>query len=740
MNNLFKTRQTRKISQLCLSIAFIGLTACNGGSSDPDTTAPRSILKSPLVSRTTTNSAINVTGSSSDSQSAIASVKVNGLKAESEDGYQNWSANIPLLDKIEQLNIETQDRAGNTSSEIYDLNFSKLNLMFSEASTLAIDDNNHTLLINDALQQANYASSLTSPALIQLSSDADESGLLRPHSSVFDRAGNQELILDLRETEPVTQAILARNVENNNLSTLVDGLGNIIDMSIDNDKRILYVLLAPENEETGGIIKVFDIDAGLAFDAWPTLSDNSKSGPDLVSPSAMVFHNNLLFCADSAANNIVSIDLETGNKTIISDGQTNSSNPIIFSYIRDMTAGSVSTSSEENDENDENGDDANQETRKLWLVDEDSRSIIEIDTHTGLRSILTQSHDNKGIPFKNFNQIVADIPNNRLLVADLGLNVIFSVQFETGERDLFVSNKHGNGPSMENPVALKYGGENEAFVVDNQLESIFSINLETGNRKVVSAYGKSETEETGKGPQIDEPVSIVINPSLTHAWVSMREQENILEVDLESGDRSLLEPDPSLGATAFKLPSGLVFDSDNNRLLVSDIYLDKVQAIELDTKRTTIAASQNLTENNGIKLSKPLDITLDEVNKRIYAVDSVLQAVIVWDTQSNASKVLSSLTIGSGVSLLKPIAIELDLIRNLAYVADEKLNSIVAVNLDNGDRRVLSNRAIGSGPTFKKLSGISFKQNSNFLIASDAKENAIFSINISNGNRSILSK
>jgi len=737
MDNLFKTIQTRKISKLCLSIAFIGLTACNGGSSDPDTTAPRSILKSPLVSRTTTNSAINITGSSSDSQSAIASVKVNGLKAESEDGYQNWSANIPLLDKIEQLNIETQDRVGNTSSEIYDLNFSKLNLMFSEASTLAIDDNNHTLLINDALQQANYASSLTSPALIQLSSDADESGLLRPHSSVFDRAGNQELILDLRETEPVTQAILARNVENNNLSTLVDGLSNIIDMSIDNDKRVLYVLLAPENKETGGIIKIFDIDAGLAFDAWPILSDNSKSGPDFASPSTMVFHNNLLFCADSAANNVVSIDLETGNKTTISDGETNSSNPITFSYIRDMTAGSVRSSGEENGEN---GDNANQEIHKLWLVDEDSRSIIEIDTHTGLRSILTQSHDNKGIPFKNIKQLVADNPNKRLLVADLGLNVIFSVQFETGERELFVSNKHGNGPSMENPVSLKHAGENEVFVVDNQLESIFSVNLETGNRKVVSAYQTSEKEETGTGPEIDEPVSIEINASLTQAWVSMREQENILEVDLESGDRSLLEPNPSLGATAFKLPSGLVFDTDNNRLLVSDIYLDKVQAIELDTKRTTIAASQHLTENNGIKLSKTLDITLDEVNKRIYAVDSVLQAVIVWDTQSNTSKVLSSLTIGSGVSLLKPIAIELDLIRNLAYVADEKLNSIVAVNLDTGDRRVLSNRAIGSGPTFKKLSGISFKQNSNSLVASDAKENAIFSINISNGNRSILSK
>ena len=732
MTNFLRTLHDKKTYRLYLLLIVIGLSACSSGSDSdtadnisdtgkteaentPDSIAPDSILRSPLFSRTTTNSSITITGSSSDEKSPITTVTVNGLEVESQDDYENWSIDLPLHSKISQLKIEAEDQAGNKSSKLYDLTFTRLNIMFSAPSTIVIDKNSNNLLINDALQQTNYSSNLASPSLYQISATSDDSGLLRPHRSVFDATGNNEIILDLRETQPVTQGILSRDITNN-INVLEADLNNVIDITIDQNKRVLYVLFAPENAETGGTIKAYDLESGLSSSNWPIISDNTKNGPEFITPSAIVFHNNRLFCADSTANNILSIDIKTGEKTnLISQAQDSE---IVFSYIKDIVAYSD----------------------KLWLLDEDTKRIIEIDSNSGLRSILSEAGDSKGTPFKYFNQVVMDSQSERLLVSDTELNVIFSVALDTGIRELFISNRHGNGPSLTTPKSLKHAGSETALVLDSTLEALVSINLATGNRHIISTAGSDNIEEIGAGPRMKSPIGIELNSDFSKAWISMREQASILEVDLMTGNRSLLNPIPIEDATTFKLPNGISYDADNNQILVSDIYLDRIQAIKLDTNTTTIAAGKHLTSNRNIKLSKPLDTVFDDINKRVYAVDSTLQAVVVWDTSNNTSKILSSLTIGSGVSILKPVAIDLNVAENTAYIADEKLNSIVSINLKNGNRTVLSNQAVGSGPTFKKLSGISFNKATRSLLASDTEEQGVFSIDIDNGNRKLISK
>jgi len=737
MTNFLKTLRDKKTYSLYLLLIVISLSACGGGSSDtdisvegntnetgsddssaasiPDTNAPESTLKSPLFSRTTTNSSIHITGSSSDDRSAITTITVNGFETESEDGYENWSINLPLHSKISQLEIESEDQAGNKSNKLYDLTFTRLNTMFTAPSTIVIDENSDNLLINDALQQSNYSSNLTSPSLYQITANSDESGLLRPHRSVFDIIGNNEIILDLRETQPITQGILSRDVTNN-IKVLAAGLNNVIDITIDQNKRILYVLFAPEDSETGGTIKAYDLEGGLASNDWPIISDNTKNGPEFITPSAIVFHNNRLFCADGTANRILSIDIKTGDKTnLIFEEQDRE---IVFSYIKDITAYS----------------------EKLWLLDEDTQRIIEIDSNTGSRSILSGTEDSHGAPFKYFNQVAMDVQSERLLVSDTELNVIFSVALDTGKRELFISNRHGNGPTLPNPKSLRHTGSETALVLDSTLEALVSIDLATGNRHIISTAGSDNIVEVGSGPRMNSPIGIALNSDFSKAWVSMREQASILEVDLMTGNRSLINPSPIEGAAEFKLPNGISYDDDNNRILVSDIYLDRVQAVKLVNHTTTIAARKYLTNNRNIKLSKPLDTVFDDINKRVYVVDSALKAVVVWDTSNNTSKVLSSLTKGSGVSLLKPVAIDLDVTENTAYIADEKLNSIVSINLENGNRTVLSNQAVGSGPSFKKLSGISFNKTTHSLLATDTEEQGVFSINIENGNRRLISK
>lgn len=713
MINFLRTLHGKKSEPLYVLLVVLSLSACGGGGGDDgpsDSTAPESTLKSPLVSRTTSNSFITVTGSSTDDQSTITSVTVNEIDAESNDGYANWSANLPLSDKINNLNIQAEDAAGNQSSKRYTISFSKINNLFSEPSTLTIDNNSNKLLINDALQYAQFTTDLNAPALEKELVNNDEPDLLKPHRSVFDALGQQEIILDFRETEPLTQALLAKDT-NHQITVLETGLINVIDISIDQSKRILYVLLAPENAESGAIIKEYDLEQGL----WTTLSDDSKAGPEYINPTTIVFHNERLFCADGAADRVLEIDLTTGNKKTLSSETQNTK--ITLSYIKDITA----------------------DSDKLWLLDEDSKRIIEVDTNSGERTVLSDTDGSYGMPFEYFNHIVTDKANNRLLVSDTKLNVIFSVGLTNGKRELFISNRHGHGISMSTPKSLKHTGNNKALVLDSALEALIAIDMVTGNRNTISTAGSEGIEAIGDGPSIQDPISIEVNPAHTKAWISMRGKPDLLEIDLDTGNRTLLESTPEQNANTFKLPNGISYDREDDRLLVSDIYLDRVQAIKLANKTTSIAARKHLTSDRSIMLSKPLDTVFDSINKHIYAVDSTLKAVVVWDEQGK-SKVLSSGLVGSGLSLSKPVAIDLNTADGIAYVADETLNSIVSVNLLNGDRVVLSNQAVGSGPTFKKLSSISFDPENRSLLVTDIEEKAVFSINIDNGNRKIVSK
>lgn len=727
MNKLLNGINFKRSLRVSLPIMALSLFGCDGGSnSGGDKAEPTTTLTSPTYSRTTTNSVVTISGSSYDEHSGIESVTVNGEPVTSDDNYANWRVDLPTEPDIGELNINTIDGAGNKREDKFDLRVTRIDEIFEEPSHLAITSDNK-LLISDANKLKTYATDINSPRLTLYAANDSES-LIKPQTTVFDTNQERELILDVRETQPVSQAILARQYPSGNLTTLANGLNNVIDISIDSDGGILYLLMANENSESGAIIKVFDIDEQLSPNRWPILSDNANPGLELLKPTAIVFHNGVLYCSDNGNNTVLSIDIETGTSSIISSSEQGSASGS-FSYISDIAAGVVEVT------------DIDQELTtktKLWLIDEDSKSIIEIDVETGDRTILSQANDGKGEEFKTFKQLVVDQQNERLLVNDTELKVVFSVAFSSGQRELFVSNRYGSGPNLEAPTSIQHIGNNMALITEGHHNALFEVDLQTGSRKVISA--SNSNLELGSGPAILNPVDLEINASQSSVWVSMREQKNIWEIDLASGDRNLITPSPRLGATELKLPSGLALKPESNQLLVSDIYLDRIQSVNLNSYETDIAANKRLSRNSTSKLSKPSDITYDQQNTSIYAVDSALNAVIRWNAESENAEIVSSIDVGSGLNLLNPIAIDLNLAQNTAYIADQKLKAIISVDLSSGDREVLSNRAIGSGPLFKNLTGLSFNPDSNSLLVTDSEEKAIFAVDINNGNRNIISK
>jgi len=86
-----------------------------------DSLAPSAVVTSPGDGDTVTTTEVTVRGTASDA-SAITYVKVNGVAAQTSDGFANWSATVNLAEGPGQITVSTQDEHGNTNNQAVILN------------------------------------------------------------------------------------------------------------------------------------------------------------------------------------------------------------------------------------------------------------------------------------------------------------------------------------------------------------------------------------------------------------------------------------------------------------------------------------------------------------------------------------------------------------------------------------------------------------------------------------------
>jgi sugar lactone lactonase YvrE len=710
---------TYKIKHTTLVLLISLLSACNGGGSSgggnsdnnsddkstiaPDTTAPTAALLSPSLSRATTSREVVVTGSASDLESSISTVTVNGISASSEDNFASWSVNLPLNQNIDQLTLNVEDSAGNVHTQDYNISLTTISTLFSEPSSLAYDVNQDHVIILDTLQKSLFQADSAAPELILLPNNDINFG--SPQKVVLDNTNQRMIILDKRNTRPASQALIAIRTSDQQRSMIKENLNNIIDFVISNDGNRIYYLSGSPNSRTGGQLSFYDTTSNLT----EVISDTANTGPTIDNPSALSVFGNQAYYIEQSSDQLISIDLNSGNRSIIS---SKNDNQISIASVRDIAI--------------------NDDGSFAWVSDTKQKKIISINLSTGSRQILSGSTNGSGMRLESPKSLVFDKVRNRLLVADTILNIVFSVDTQTGKRDYFISNRFGQGLIINSPTAIKAVSEKSAYIIDTKTNNLIKVDLVNGNRTLISS-GKDTSQ--GSGPLFDTPSGLSINANTNTAWVIDRELAAIFEIDLSTGDRSILAVETKMGATQYKLP--VAIDQYENELYISDIYLDKIQQTNSFSGGTTIALDRQLS--SGTKLEKPISIDIDSSGQNIYGIDATLKSLYQIDLASGESNIISSDTRGSGISFISPISIQVDDNQN-AYIADSAHNAILHIDLRNGNRTIVSNLTNGAGPVFKKLVAISLVDGSQTLLAIDTSEKALFSVNLLNGDRSIRSR
>ncbi len=256
----------------------------------------------------------------------------------------------------------------------------------------------------------------------------------------------------------------------------------------------------------------------LATGARSLFSDNTGQGADttLTQPLGMVLDetNNRLIVLGQVENSVVEIDLTTKARTLISNNTVPDSNNI-FDDINDAIF---------------HPDDSN-----LLLVADDTHGIIQVNLTTGVRTTFSTADMTRGPvpdtvnPFAGAREIVYDSLNDRLIVTDGLSGNVYGVNIDTGARTIITNNDIDDPASAFSSEisGTAYDPDNNRllYVFADCDSSVLEMDLTTGFKTSIASAIIIYSLEYG--------MALATNGA--YVYVTDRVSSAIVAVDVETG-------------------------------------------------------------------------------------------------------------------------------------------------------------------------------------------------------------
>ncbi|MEO1336203.1 MAG: hypothetical protein AAFV29_11195, partial [Myxococcota bacterium] len=365
-------------------------------------------------------------------------------------------------------------------------------------------------------------------------------------------------------------------------------------------------------------------------------------------------------------NQVLAIDLNSGDRTVIADG---------FETAVDIVI---------------RGND------RALVFDGRAGAVVEIDLLTETTTVLSKSRVGNGPRFGSPRNIALDATNNRALITESSLDAVLQVDLASGDRTI-LSDDDNEGATLIVPQGIALGGDDNALIVDTSLRAVLFVDLVTGARTIVS------NDDTGLGPNFSSPQFVRQTPNQFTLVVDSKLRA-LIALNPQTGDRSFMSGGGVGSGLDFDSIRGLALDVDNQRALVMDVRDDTVSLVSAtfgDGNRTILSnPSQNI--GAGPPLDSPFALDLDRNNNRVLVTDSGLDALMAVDIFNGDRSVISGRTKGTGVSLLSPQDVVVDSVHSRALIVDAGLDAIIAIELETGARAVVS----GGIPVVEELAVI----------------------------------
>ena len=613
----------------------------------------------------------------------VAAVRVGGVDALSSDDFATWEVDVPLVAGINELQIDVEGQNGDVDLGVEGLQIEVSTELLAEPSDLTLASSSLAYVLD---RGAVFAVNLTTGNRTLVSglgrgSGPDLDGL----AITFDSQRDQILVGQVGSIIAVDPANGDRTEILSDLFVLPRGL------AIDGDRVLVAAVISAPS------IQAVDLETG---EETIISSPMTGSGPSFSSLSALALDrgNNRVLVVDRGIDALYAVDLATGDRTIVSGEDVGSGT--VFDVPVGVAVGTDGTTA--------------------WVTDTGLAAIVQIDLGSGNRSIISGMDVGGGASLACPHSIEL-AASGTFLVTEPCSPAVIEVHPETGDRTLVSSSRAGSGPALSAPTSVSaHAGSDQAIVLS--LGRVFAVDVGTGTRTILAdtqdlggfagaivsdtsqdaAYVLVGTQllrlpldggtftvisgaETGAGPGF--PVSTRQAMTIEETgrlFVAFDLSGVIFSVDLATGDRTIVADANTGTGPPLSALSSVVIDSENNRLLATDLGSDSLIGVDLQTGNRLILS--DASRGAGPVFESPFGVDLG--GGRAIVVDAGLDEMLSVDlTSGNRSIILEPGP--NAPPMPSPRGVDVDPVRRVAFVVD-RLVGILAVDLETGRRVLLS--------------------------------------------------
>lgn len=340
----------------------------------------------------------------------------------------------------------------------------------------------------------------------------------------------------------------------------------------------------------------------------------------------------------------------------------------------------------------------------------------------------------------NFKNWTANIPLESG-INELSISVTDKAENKIVLEDVFNTQVQRQAISKKpNGITIDNKGQ-FAYLINKNYNNIIKVNLITGNQELVSDFKR------GEGVDFQSPSGIVIDPQDKTLYVIDYDIDALIKVDIKSGDRSVISSASKGTGELFNFPYSLSLDKKNNRVFTVDIDKGAIFEINLINGNRKVISSN--TEGKIAKFYNLEAVTFDERTNKLYVADSGLNAIFKVDINTGKRISVHGSWIDGGGTFNKPVDIKLDKLNNrllvlrrvTSYEKSETYQSaIISIDLVTGERKSLSISDINSPIKLESPSEFSLTKNNQKAYVIDYEHDGILEVDLKTGSEKLVSK
>ncbi len=700
-----------------------------------DATAPTARVVFPTRFSYTDAMQLHVRGVAHDAN-GVTSLRVNGTAAISSDGFEHWSAVVPLSVGDNALIVSVTDVFGNITGTAASVTVANRGEVANDVTSLAYDPAVGRVLFTDRERRALLAARVND-GFVSLISDANRGTgtvLQQPAGLVLD--GARALV-----TDTSIDTLVAIDLATGNRTELSAPAAQP-------DMRVSAVLAyhAPTQRAfvgtLNGTILAIDLAGGGTRSVFS--GGGTGTGTALLNIRGLTIDSSSgtprLLAADSGAHAIIAIDLTTGNRSTVSYAAPNDPNNQVGSGPAFYSFGQLAVDA----------------TSQRVLVPDTSSSffvgrLFSIDLATGNRTVLITSTSD--IELRVPAALAHDAVGGQVYIGLSERARVFRYDVASTEVTPFVDSNVGSGYVLSQPSGILLDRASGFAALYSPtlfpVPTIYRTNVANGTRFAVSNY-----LGTGGAPTFGSPGNLVpdtraglsgkalfLDIPLSNPTLSLN------SVDLVTGNLSVVA---SAALPAHRFMSRMALDLDNNRTIVgltipgggagSIVAMDNVTGALTTLSSLSVGGGPPMYEIGAVA---PVPSTFGTAARVLVGVDNSLLAV---NGSGDRNFIASGANIGSGPSLINIEDMVVDFPRNRVLVAASAFQAMQWVDLTSGNRIMASGRnpddqsLRGTGPPlFGRPLRLATDLDSNIAYVT-VMQTAILAVDLDSGDRVIMSR